>query len=467
MSWALTVDFQFDVDDPDVFVGASKYSVLTTSYRNNAIVVRLCGTFATPGIQLIFVPKEAFQNATTAVKKCEEYERAGRDKIYEEFPSGRGTFECTPFIPMQQLQWYRLELQGGPASASDGPSHAGGPDQELTLLRIRVDLIDHDTREIIAQPDTAPVYNSDGQFMPSGAMKQTWFAGRPPSGILNKPRSKDKRRKKAGPPAPARVKPWMTTEWLGRVDFRDIYAIGNVFNNNCCDAYTELNWSIGPLCNLRVFAIQRSWLRNAVYQWPDSVGDNPQSTKNTLKTPQDSDSGDSSPRSQKQVVEELPDLRYFLLQATESPDHTVFLGAPRRGRVRKWAVRGVYQLTVQLSETPREEVAFDVSLYNPLNPEAWYYVEPSLECVVCDCMPWRYLFSLLREALATGYNLPLYAEMKNSWQKDYEPGFPFSSSVVNRNDINFIETKSNTTTEQTIREVYTGATVVRWVRWIL
>jgi hypothetical protein len=443
-SWALTVDFQFDVDDPDVFVGASKYSVLTTSYRNNAIVMRLCGTCPTPGIQLIFVPKEAFQNAATAVKKCAEYERAGRDMIYEEFPSGRGTFECTPFIPMQQLHWYRLELQGGPAF--DGPSQAGS-DHQLTLLRIRVDPIDHDTREIIAQPETAPTYNSDGQYIPSGAMKQIWFDGRPPSGLVNKPRPKKRRRKKKDPPPPARVKPWMATEWLGKVDFRDIYAIGNVFDNNCCDASSELNWSIGPLCNLRVFAVQRTWLRSAVYQWPDSVGNNPQSTKNTIETPQVSDS-DSSP-SVRKPVEELPDLRFFLLQATESPDHTVFLGATSHGRVRKWAVRGLYQLTAELSETPREEIAFDASLYNPFNPSAWYYVEPSLECVVCDCMPWRYMFSLLRQALATGYNLPLYAEMKNTWQKDYEPGFPFSSSVINRNDINFIELKSNKTTELT------------------
>ena len=159
--WALEVEFQFDESNPDAYRGAKKYSILISSYRNNAIVARLSGTMQRPGIQLLFIKNEAFLDSTQLVERCHQYERVGRrqvtreatlDKEHEDnsdtFPLGEGTFEITPFIPMEQLRWYRVEIHGDKMSAVDTP---GSSEDNLYRLRVRVDPLHHETGEVLGE----------------------------------------------------------------------------------------------------------------------------------------------------------------------------------------------------------------------------------------------------------------------------------------------------------------------------
>jgi hypothetical protein len=136
--WAMQLEFQFDEMDPNAYMGAKKYSVLASSYRNNAIVARLSGTLKRPGVQLLFIKKEAFTDASTLLDRCNQFEVEGRpevnvplreytddadkeqaleekreqedaiQKVIGQYPRGEGLYEVTPFVPMEQLRWYLL-----------------------------------------------------------------------------------------------------------------------------------------------------------------------------------------------------------------------------------------------------------------------------------------------------------------------------------------------------------------------
>jgi hypothetical protein len=131
--WVLSLEFQFDEPDAEAYVGAKKYSVLVSAYRNNAIVARNSGTMEKPGIQLLFIKQDAFVNAETLIQRCKEYEMEGvtpdlsqRDNMAQTlhrhqsaqphdsnaFLSGLGTYSITPFIPMEQLRWYKILITG-------------------------------------------------------------------------------------------------------------------------------------------------------------------------------------------------------------------------------------------------------------------------------------------------------------------------------------------------------------------
>ena len=55
------------------------------------------------------------------------------------------------------------------------------------------------------------------------------------------------------------VQPWFCTEWQGIVDFKDIYSLGNTFDNLCSDASDDVEWSVGALRNFVVVAYKRPW----------------------------------------------------------------------------------------------------------------------------------------------------------------------------------------------------------------
>eukprot|EP01046_Picozoa_sp_COSAG06_P028761 COSAG06_NODE_2616_length_6576_cov_9.041686_1_plen_2031_part_00 len=417
-AWALDLEFQFCAADPDVYNSPSRYNVLVTSYRNNAIVAKLCGSVRQPGIQLIFVKKDAFVSATDMISKCQQYEREGRDSVEEHFPSGRGTFEITPFIPMEQQRWYRLEIQGGRPQSSARTRHS---DERLMKLRVRIDPLDHETREIVKREK--PTYDKQGTYIPGAKMTKLWFDG-PAEGLVNRPRNAISKKERS---QLLRIEPWVITEWQGEVDFQDIYCIGNVFDNICCDASINLTWSIGAICNFRIYEVQKAWLRTELQAWPDSVR------------------GSTTPAATS-ISEDKPDLRHFLKACSESSDHAVYIGGGRRKKLRKrrWAVRGLYQLAAVFVDTPKDPLDFPWGQYNVFSTDCILYQPVSLLCLA-DAIPFRPLWAGLKSIFPTGLNYPVSIQLQNDWNPDFEPGFAFSNAVVNRRNIAFVEAKTNRT----------------------
>ena len=148
-AWALQVEFQFDEQQVDAYQDAKKYSVLVSSYKNNAIMTRLCGDPSRPGIQILFMKKQAFEDAPTLLQKCQEYEKEqprereqpigkhAKDKAWlDKYPRGEGRFQVTPVIPMEQLRWYRLEIQG---CAHHSVTTPGISDDNSYELHVRLD----------------------------------------------------------------------------------------------------------------------------------------------------------------------------------------------------------------------------------------------------------------------------------------------------------------------------------------
>jgi hypothetical protein len=182
--WALTIEFQFAEFDAQAYVGKRKYSVLVSSYKNNSIVARICGTLKTPGIQLMFIKKDAFESAASLLDKCLQYEKEGRyndrldpaseDAEHERlFPRGTGKYSVTPFIPMEQCRWYSLQIQGQRLQTA---MDTGDMDDELYRLVVRVDPMDPDTGAPVddQHKDHEVLQYERGKLIPSDRVTEAW-----------------------------------------------------------------------------------------------------------------------------------------------------------------------------------------------------------------------------------------------------------------------------------------------------
>ena len=195
------------------------------------------------------------------------------------------------------------------------------------------------------------------------------------------------------------IQPWCCTEWTAVVDFKDFYSLGNVYNNVCSDASDDVEWSIGPLRNFKLFSLQRSWLHQHVKLWEDnmplfedeglSLHRNP-TARRLLSEEGESPSYKSSPR----VASDAKDLRWWLQKAARAKDHTLRGGGSAQQR--RWTVKGLYQLSASL-----------------------------------------------RKARSG----TMFVRLLNDWNVDHEPGFPYSNGVVNRRHPDFLAWKSVRTTE--------------------
>ena len=456
--WALTVEFQFDIQQPDQFEPHLRYSILVSSYKNNSIVVRASGSIQQPGVQILFVPGDAFKTMAQAAAKCQEYEQVGRTASSATFPPGGGTYEVTGFIPCEQLRWYRLEIQGSRQTSSRNRD----TDECSCQLHVRMDPLNHKTREPMQAEDTSPHYDDDGRYQPSDAMEQRWFDGTP-EGRVNRPRAKPKKTKRSEPDLPIQA-PWFYTCWTGRVDFADVYGIGNCFDNLCCDTSTELTWSVGAMSNFRLYAIRRSWLKSIVKRWPesgptaedglDSRSESRSPSRSPSASPRATEDWTSSPiratESDDQSKEVSFDLKHYLRQVEASADHALFLnmGGAKSRKNKRWVIRGVYQLSAVLNETPREAGSFPWANFNPFSGMFCLYQECTWECLLLQMAACQFLAYLIKSCLGVnnrGYNLPLSCELRNDWNEDYDPTFPYSSSVVNRRGTTFVEKKTNKT----------------------
>jgi hypothetical protein len=433
--FAIELQFQFDVSDPAAWE-SHKYNVLVTSYVQNAIVARLCGSIQQPGIRLLFIPNEAFEEASLAMRRCQQLESEGCDDSGADsaYPTNKGTFVLTPFIPMQQLQWYRLEIHGEKLITVSTT-------EEQLVLRVRVDPLNHDTREIEPDEDSAPMYDEDGQYIVDDATKERWSDGRPSAKLINRPAPKRSKKQHQASQQNA-IKPWFQTSWTGPGKLVDVYGIGNVFDHVCTDASGQFNWNLGAMCNIKVFAMQRMWLRENVYMWPNIVPDN---RNISIRSPQK-----GSPRSSQSVLDMpvLPDLRYYLDCATRDPDRRVFGSAGRRRRnLHAWVVKGLYHLCAELNESERELLQWQWSRYNPFNDDCLLYSDWTLRCLMFDFCQWTVLINAIKRRLAIGYSYPLWSKLTNDWNEDYEPAFPFANCVINRRNAIFLARKSSRTTD--------------------
>jgi hypothetical protein len=410
-SWALTLEFQFDEPTVDAFIGARKYSVLVSSYRNNAIVVRNSGTLEHPGIQLLFIQKDAFEDATMLLQRCKKYEQEGVDldsdpqeedadsalKDSAHFLAGMGTYAITPFIPMEQLRWYSLQIVGKHLPKLAGT--AAGKN-EMQKFDVRIDPLNNDGSFDRSIP---PLMYDRGVLVPDQPhVVEGWKRGatahknaKPKVRPAHIARSHDDRKLS---------KPWLAAEWVGLVDMEDIYSIGNVYNNLCSDASDDVEWSIGALRNVRIFVVKTIFLNSRVKFWPDSTGRMDESvfelsSLSTLTSTPRRRHLSSSPRSsasrRNHPVEDTEyDMLFCLGQAMRSP-RGEFWTDSLAALSGKAAIYGLYQLSATLQRSK---------------------------------------------------NGRLYVRMQNDWNKDYEPGFQFSNDIINRKDPVFLASKAQRTT---------------------
>lgn len=305
--WALQVEFQFDETDPSAFVGAKKYSVLISSYRNNAIVARLCGTSNSPGVQFLFIKKEAFVDASMLLWNCKQFELDGRPEVkieqraskgeedrlkakreheerearmrdwIDKYPRGEGRYEITPFIPMEQKRWYRLEIYGalllysGPTTltthcvkselsaaysqtfawslrAGDKMQAVDTPGKSEDFqykLRVRLDPLCEDNGNYCITGKTTLKYDKFHDCIDGDAIQKAtasgaqWSHDKP---VWNEEPVPEQFQGGPGERSKKLVKPWFSTVWTGMVDYQDTYSIGNVYNNVCSDASDDVEW---------------------------------------------------------------------------------------------------------------------------------------------------------------------------------------------------------------------------------
>ena len=221
--------------------------------------------------QLLFIKRDAFENASTLLEMFRKYEVMGREVNTDAndafdvatFPTGHGTYSITPFIPMQQLRWYRLSLQGQRSATA-----SGGLEDDSFTLNVRLDPIDKETQEIIdsTHPEHESLhYDDGGRYAASELQKARWEEGCSRKWQQHSPeedqkgidaavaeyevrrqqnRMNNKRRKKLlESRIPPHSQPWFYTTWVGLVDLKDVYSIGNVYNNLCSDASDDVSAS--------------------------------------------------------------------------------------------------------------------------------------------------------------------------------------------------------------------------------
>lgn len=334
--WVLQVDFQYDSKcqnrglDRDMKPISSDYSVLVSSYRNNTIVVRKCGTKTRPGIQLLFIKQDAYQLASTVIPECEKHAKAGRngfeDEIVggrvEDFPDGRGTFEITPFIPMEELRWYRMIVQGDKLSEL-----SYGSRENLQRLRVRIDPLGEPSDP--KQRNTEVI--GDQMLVYSGGQCKGEQAKTIPNGQI-----------------PNATQPWFCTEWTGIVDFQDFYCIGNVYDNLCTDALDEVEFSIGALRNITIFSCKRPWLHAVVRQWPSTCN-------------RDSDGAiDLGPMTLEHKNQDS-DVMYWLRTALNTRDYQCSWS-------RSWSIKGIFQMIAKLHSYPKSGM-YSARLYNTMDTD--------------------------------------------------------------------------------------------------
>ena len=345
--------------------------MLVSSYKNNAIVARLCGNKATPGIQLLFLKSHVFEDQSKVLERCVEQEVKGRGKNELQdgwdnfptqnselkakkmsanmFPTGNGQFSITPFIPMEHLRWYRLQIQGQQILSS---KDTGAFDDELYKFSVRIDPLNGETGDV---EDVAPLHYDQGQFYPSKS--GLGLAGADFWKLQTQ---------KVTPDANGDRQPWCKTNWSEQIDLTDIYSLGNVYNNVCSDATDDVEWSIGALRNFRLFALQSNWLQQ-LKGWPDSMRNDRAKFESHI----------SHHRARHQKKKH--DLSYWLTKASEGSQG----GNVTDKGVR--VVRGLYQLSAELRQrNKKSSTTYKIKFANDWNEDH----EPGwiLVCfLVCSC----------------------------------------------------------------------------------
>ena len=176
----------------------------------------------------------------------------------------------------------------------------------------------------------------------------------------------------------------------------------------------QVEWSIGAIRNLRIYHLNRQWLKTRVRTWIDSVH-RPQSTKGmtnrNIKQLQSKLSGDKNDTSSRhsEVEKRDPyeleyDLHYFLRHAEEKRVLGVEYDLNSNDREHngdqqrapgQWLVQGCYRLTAKLRKTRSKRIL---------------------------------------------------VKMQNDWNTDHEPGFDFSNDIVYRKEPKFLVHKQIATT---------------------
>eukprot|EP01046_Picozoa_sp_COSAG06_P044376 COSAG06_NODE_5969_length_3178_cov_21.326405_1_plen_199_part_10 len=114
-------------------------------------------------------------------------------------------------IPMVMKNWYSLLIQGE-------RRHSGSADAKhghTTRITLRIDPAEHVRESIKAHP----------------------------KGYLT---------------------PWAVFSTSMAIDFKDIYSLGNTFDNQCSDATDDIEWSLGPLRNFELYGLNKRWVSGSV-----------------------------------------------------------------------------------------------------------------------------------------------------------------------------------------------------------
>ena len=169
-------------------------------------------------MQLFYVRKDVFEDALTLQDRLDACTEINENAITGKFI-------------VQENSWYAIQIQGERRASSDGklgggdddrhpesyngrPSGGGGIREEAeTSLRLMT-RIDHCTEE----------YRKD---------------------LLNNKRQ----------PVPT-----YCYQWVGQVDLKDVYSLGNVYDNLCSQSLDRVGWSNGPIRGFMIFGIKRGWL---------------------------------------------------------------------------------------------------------------------------------------------------------------------------------------------------------------
>ena len=349
-SWAIRVEIQFDRGHTNDTIDL-QFNVLISSYRNNAIVACFSEHMNIDGIEvsrsgfkLMFVPREVFDNAAQTLEMMTRVSQAGMN-------------DMTPWIELEEQKWITLQFVGERLSVADNEEK--DKFEYKTRIVTRIDNSD----ELRAAQETQSSAKNSKHYDDSVQQHE----------------------------------PKYQFAWEGMVDLKDVYSLGNVFDNVCSDAADDIEWSLGPLRNFEIFGLHRGWMTAGCFQFPMTADkwDGFSAVSPRTQNRRDAHAVQEE-KYLKRTDDTVPDLRYHLNKAVD--DRSGICMANYKGDQVE-AVRCKYKI-VGIKRLKRLDK---------------------------DHHPSQPLYD--------------YVAFANRFVTDFEPGFAYSNDVVFRRDANFLANK--------------------------
>lgn len=237
------------------------------------------------------------------------------------------------------------------------------------------------------------------------------------------------------------LKPWAIFGTSLVVDFKDIYSLGNTFDNQCSDATDDIEWSLGPLRNFELFGINKRWASG-------SAGKHRLMIHEAFPPDQTADDGFDA-------VAPEPERGKLVAEIESMGNEDRSQASPCRSQASPCdLLHRLAALSQQGAKGSRGAFRDDIGGLDGKQP----VILPRYKMIAV----FKHIHELkgfdrgsdlrqssgkLGDAQVDENRDKIVGRIRllNVWNEDYEPGFPYSSDIVDRKDLRFIQTKAKRT----------------------